>query len=109
MSIQKFRPVLNAAQIDWIVSRAQDAPLDDYVAKSIIASLGVFAFKISNNLVKPASVSAPKLSMSDKLGFSESQLQEDVNSDAYRWTNNLMSPEEELAYENSLNQIAKGA
>ena len=110
MTTAKFRPVLTATQIDWIVTHARSTLDNDptnYVAKSIVASLGVFAYKVETGLVKPASIVHPKVSMYDSLGFSESVV--DTTSDAYRWTNNLMTPEEELEYENSLNQIAKGA
>ena len=103
--ISKFRPVLNAAQIRWILNVASKD--DSHVAKSRMQSLALFNFKIENDLIKPSAVSITKQSLHDSLGFSETI--PDTNSDAYRWTNNLMTPEEETAYENSLNRIAKGA
>lgn len=134
--IAKYRPVLTSHQIVFLIELCKNSHTVE--AKSCIASLAMYEYKISMGVVGSLPQSEnPRIDLETSLGFSPDDptnradsYQTDakglylvyINSgkiglnltqceilDEYRYTNDLMSEEESIEYENSLLQNAKNA
>lgn len=117
----KFRPSLTSEQIAYLIRNLQSAAVcperDD-----ILKQLHKFHLKAVHGIVSPSHVSAPRMSLVDSLGFSETVSASDdvlVLLETYRtnptiltttqlsrvqhhrYLNDMMTPEEELAHENA--------
>lgn len=116
----KFRPSLTLDEINTIISALQPTGNNQLIRK-----LNTFTLKAQIGITAPSHVTIPKQSLEDSLGFgygssnaihqtaeqlytiwqtspsslSQSQL---VQVSHYRYTNDLMSPEEESNYENGM-------
>lgn len=121
-SIQKFRPYLTVQQLRYIVqlieadNRSETEALKLRTAKE----LKLFLMKSDLGALTPAVVIAEKQSMTERLGLVDpvSDREEAYNlwsrnpmlcteqqikqARLYRYENDLMSPEEEAEYENTL-------
>lgn len=121
-SIQKFRPYLTVQQLRYIVqlieadNRSETEALKLRTAKE----LKLFLIKSDLGALTPAVVIAEKQSMTERLGLVDpvSDREEAYNlwsrnpmlcteqqikqARLYRYENDLMSPEEEAEYENTL-------
>lgn len=120
-SQQKFRPVLTHTQISHILTLCKKDLTQESI--SCIAILAPFEAKIKNLGVQAAYTQKPKESKLDELGYthtpkevvdvetlysqymengeniSEFSLQEIQKIQEYRYTNDLMTPQEEVEYE----------
>lgn len=120
--MKKYRPVLSQAQIAHILSLCKTDLSQKSI--SIISTLAPFLAKIENDAVTEAYTQKPKESKLTDLGFqshtpkeivdaetlhtkyllcgeniSEFSLQEIQKIQEYRYTNDLMTPQEEVEYE----------
>ena len=119
----KFRPSLTLDEINTIISALQSTGESKLVRK-----LHTFTFKAQIGITSPSHVTVPKQSLEDSLGFGTSQSSSSTNQGQtgeqlyeiwktspsslsssqldkvhhYRYTNDLMTPEEESNYENGM-------
>ena len=120
MSSVKYRPSLSMEQINYLLNILQQH--QDYQAKEITVQLWKFSQKATLSIIKPSHVTTPKESLESSLGFSStpspgqdmSKLLEIYETtpailskpqldlvNHYRYTHDLMTQEEEKAYEQS--------
>lgn len=123
MTSRKYRPVLSESAISHILSLARK-DISHPSSLEIISSLAPFEYKIRNDSVSPAYTLTPTMSLAEKTGFSspkkyspEKSIPELYNSwkvsdsasftvqeltliAQYRFENDLMSPEEEISFQN---------
>ena len=113
----KFRPSLTSEQIEYLVSVLQSVAPSN-LRDQCLTALNKFALKSKYGIVTPSHVATGRKTLEDSLGFSESpaisiesllkiyavtpQVLSQSQLDQvqlYRYTNDLMSPEEESSYE----------
>jgi|LauGreDrversion4_2_1035121.scaffolds.fasta_scaffold869448_2 hypothetical protein len=119
--ISKYRPTLTAQEIAYMIERCDADARDETAGLSVAlgSKLKIFAMKMQLGIVSSAYVSAPKQSLTDKLGFDTPESKrlaafekhsklpslctpEEIKlAQTYRYENNLMTPQEEADYENS--------
>ncbi len=123
--MKKYRPVLTASQIAYLLSRCKQLDqLSNPIALACIGTLSVFQTKIQNEAVNAAYAVSPTISKLDSLGFSDTHPEEkskkptdetiatwlEIDScnlslqqlewlQDYRYRNDLMSQEEEADFE----------
>ena len=112
----KFRPSLTLDEINRILSL-----LDPAADRAIITQLNKFRLKAIHGIATPSHVVVPRQSLEDSLGFGSSTAATEQSAEQlytiwldhpqtlsqnqlvkvhhYRYTNDLMSPEEESNYE----------
>lgn len=126
----KYRPVLTATQIEYILNlaridliHAHQIGADTTLSTSIISTLAPFQAKIENAGISPAYTITPKATLLEQLGEAESvdngtkeiywkqcyekycsapnfcSLTEIQAAREYRYLNDLMTPEEMVAFE----------
>lgn len=122
--ISKYRPVLTASNINHILSLAKKDMTQESI--SIISVLAPFEWKIKNASISPSHVTAPKPSLSESCGLEITTYEVNKSDDlwhrykespasmtlaeinealAYGYLNDLMTSEEEIAYQNSVIEV----
>lgn len=122
----KFRPSLTAGEIEYLITVLQHAPSCEH-RDNVLSVLRKFHLKAVHGIVSPSHVAAPRVSLVDSLGFGGTDsgrtvfkdddinilLNAYINTPAvlspaqltrvqhHRYTNDMMTPEEEQAYESS--------
>lgn len=102
-----FRPYLTAAEITHIIAQC-DAMLEPTkVSIELKKKLSVYLFKIQSNLASPAYTYTPQASLSEKLGFSDSDISTAVlsDSDRYEFLCSLTAPSQEQISEGQALEI----
>lgn len=119
----KFRPSLTAEQIAYLIGNLQAAAPSNE-RDDILKQLHKFHLKAVHGIVAPSHVSAPRMNLVDSLGFGADTVRsqtEDIDTllsiyattptilspaqltrvNHHRYTNDMMTPVEEQAYEAS--------
>lgn len=132
MAIKQYRPYIPSVEVDYIAQLlAKSDPIDSTPEitryhNSLVRKWKLLSFKVGEGLVKAAREATPKLSIADKLELDSSELGQNHEAkrrqlynlwvanplslspdqieqvDLYRWENDLMSPEEEQAYDEKI-------
>lgn len=117
---QKFRPSLTLPQLRYLISLLEADSNNTLLAElntATAATLKVLTYKASAGIAAPAYTAAPKETAEQKLGFSPAITKEQAYQKSleypqlctaserqqarlYRYENDLMTPEEEEAFEN---------
>lgn len=124
MATPKFRPYLTAAQLHYFLDLMQtdSRVVTEKIRENTTRELKLFMAKMELGGVNPALVSTGRQTMADRLGLDLTDplqareaayatwsanphlcsAEEKKMADLYRYENNLMDPEEEAAYEQSI-------
>lgn len=100
-SKQMFRPYLTPDEIALIISQCQSMTQPTKVSIGLIQKLSVFEFKIQSHIVSASYTKSEnqKLSISESLGFSESDTSVLSDSEKYCFICELSNPTEEQVSE----------
>jgi hypothetical protein len=124
--IPKYRPVVTEQELAYIIERCEADTREETTGISVALSskLKVFAMKMQLGISSAAYVSSPRESLASKLGLEDTPVtperkrlaafdkwsslpslctpEEIKLAQTYRYENNLMTPQEESDYENSI-------
>lgn len=126
---QKYRPVLTAEQITYLLALCKESPVLSSTCISCIHTLSVYQTKIDNLGITPAYTTSPRKSLVEKLGESSDltlRSKEDVWATSYEryvadpascslatiqdarehmYLHELMTPEEVVSFEQELAKL----
>jgi hypothetical protein len=94
-SKQMFRPYLTPDEIALIISQCQSMTQPTKVSIGLIQKLSVFEFKIQSHIVSASYTAEAKKSLSESLGFSDSDISVLSDSEKYCFLCELSNPTEE--------------
>ncbi len=131
--MQKYRPVLTAEQITYLLALCKEATILSSTCISCIHTLSVYQTKIDNLGITPAYTTSPRKSLLESLGTEPlydgfgDRTKEEVWEDSYQlyiadvasctlatiqkakehmYLNDLMTPEEMLVFEQELAKLS---
>lgn len=104
-SNQSFRPYLTAAEITHIIAQQDAMTQPTKVSIELKKKLSVYLFKIQNDLANPSYTYTPSQSLSEKLGFTESDTKTLNDNERYEFLCNLSNPTEEQITEGQALEI----